>query len=101
MTWKKINFEKEEPPKDHMIKVINVYALTSDQVEKDEKAVQELYEAIEKLIETFQNTSASITLIAGYFNTKNGKRLVEEEQHIGQYSKVLGIEVAISYQNSG
>lgn len=76
VTWKKMNFEKEKTPRDHMIKIINVYVLTSDQVEKDEKAVQELYEVVEKLIETFQNTSASITLIAGYFNVKIGKRLV-------------------------
>ena len=55
-----------------------VYFPTSDQVEKDEKVVQEVYKAIEKLIKTFQNTSASITLIAGYFNAKIGKRRVGE-----------------------
>ena len=73
-------------PVDHMINIINVYAPTSEKVEKDKKEIEEIYAKVEKLIEEFSKITTSITLIAGDFNAKVGKS-TNEEQCLGKYSK--------------
>ena len=78
---------EKSAPKDHLINVINVYAPTSEKVEKNENIVQKIYQDIENLINELK-CSTSVTFIGGDFNAKVGKKLKEEEINcLGQYSK--------------
>ena len=78
---------KRKTPKDHMINIINVYVPTSDQVEKDEKAMWEVYEAVQKLIKTFQNILASIILIAVYFKKDQKETCGEGGAHSSLFKR--------------
>ena len=82
----KLIISKEEPV-DHMINIINIYAPTSEKVERNEEEIKKLYTEIEKLMKTFKKQKSSVTFIAGDFNAKVGKRSNEEEKNIiGGYS---------------
>ena len=80
----KLIISKNEPV-DHMINIINVYAPTSEKVEKNPKEVEDMYLQIEKLMTTFKKQQSSITMIAGDFNAKVGKKS-NEERCIGNHT---------------
>ena len=82
-----LKIERNEP-KDHLINIINVYAPTSDKVEKNENTVQSVYREVEQLLNKLKSPT-SVTLIGGDFNAKIGKRTNQdgEIQCIGKFSK--------------
>ena len=80
----KLIISKQEPI-DHMINIINVYAPTSDKVAKDKREVEEMYSEIEKLLKKFKKMKSSVTMVAGDFNAKVGRKL-NEEKCLGNYS---------------
>ena len=71
---------------DHMVNIINVYAPTSEKVEKDSKEVENLYSEINKLMDNFRKMKSSITFVAGDFNAKVGRQM-NEETCVGKHSK--------------
>ncbi len=73
---------------DHMINIINVYAPTSEKVEKDKGEIEKVYAEVEKLLNVFRKNKSSVTFVAGDFNAKIGKRDNEsgEENIMGKYS---------------
>ena len=69
-----------------MVNIINVYAPTSDKVEKNSTEIESLYGEVEKLLTKFRKLKSSVTFIAGDFNSKVGKR-ENEETCMGRHSK--------------
>ena len=65
---------RKSEPVDHMVNIINVYAPTSDKVEKNSTEIESLYGEVEKLLTKFRKLKSSVTFIAGDFNSKVGKR---------------------------
>ena len=80
----KVKISKKEPD-DHMVNIINVYAPTSEKVEKNPEEAENLYAEVETLLSKFKKMKSSITIVAGDFNAKVGKR-INEERCMGSYS---------------
>ena len=73
----RLTIRKSEPV-DHMINIINVYAPTSEKVDRSREEIDVLYAQVEKLRDNFRKLKSAITLIAGDFNAKVGKKENEE-----------------------
>ena len=56
------------------INIINVYVPTSERAKKFPGEMQKMYNDLNKLCKEIDKISTSITIIAGYFNAKIGKR---------------------------
>ena len=75
-------------PVDHLINIINIYAPTSEKVEKSKDEIEKIYTEVEKLLKKFKKNKASVTFVTGDFNAKVGKRQEDgdEERIMGRYS---------------
>ena len=71
---------------DNIINNINVYARTSNQAKKCPNELKKLYKNVDKLCKEFDKIPSSITILAGYFNSKVGKG-TGAESCIGQWSR--------------
>ena len=67
------------------INIINVYVPTSDQAKKCPNDIKKLYKNLDKLCKEFDKAPSSITMLAGDFNNKVGRR-TGPESCIGQWS---------------
>ena len=67
----------------NLLTVVDIYAPTTDIVEKDPNVLIELYEQLDKVIDEIKNTS--LMIIAGDMNSKIGKS--KDEECCGKYSK--------------
>ncbi|XP_033120167.1 craniofacial development protein 2-like [Anneissia japonica] len=67
------------------ITLINVYAPTSDRAEKYPAERERMYKELDELVSKFANKT--FLLICGDFNSKIGKKHLDEEKCIGNYSK--------------
>ena len=68
----RIKIKKAKPK--YTVNIINVYAPTSDRAKKQPNELQKFYKDLCKLCKELDNEKTSITLIAGDFNAKVGKR---------------------------
>ena len=58
----------------NIINIINVYAPTSDQARKYPNELKKLYKNLDKLCKGLGKAPSSITMLAGNFNSKVGRR---------------------------
>ena len=68
----------------NIINIINVYVPTSDQAKKCPNEIKKLYKNQDKLCKEFDKAPSSITMLAGGFNSKVGRR-TGPESCIGQW----------------
>ena len=81
-----MKIEKVNPKPKHVIHIINVYAPTSERAKKFTGEIQKTYGDLNKLSKEMDKISTSITIIAGNFKAKIGKRN-GSENCIGQWSR--------------
>ena len=78
----KISKIKRKPK--NIINIITVYVPTSDQAKKCPNEIKKLYKNLDKLCKEFDKAPSSITMLAGDFNSKVGRR-TGPESCIGQW----------------
>ena len=74
------------PKTKHIINIINVYAPTSERAKKIPGDIQKIYNDLNKLYNETVKIPTSITITAGNFNAKSGKKN-GSENCIGQWSR--------------
>ena len=70
----------------NIINIINVYTPTSDRAKKYPNELKKMYKNLDKLYKEFDEVPSSITMLAGDFNSKIGRR-TGPEICIGQWSR--------------
>ena len=80
----RIKISKIKMKPKNIINIINVYAPTSDRAKKCPNEIKKLYKNLDKLCKEFDKAPSSITMLAGGFNSKVGRR-TGPESCIGQW----------------
>ena len=70
----------------NIINIINVYTPTSDQAKKLPNEIKKLYKNLDKVRKEFDKAPSSITMLAGDFNSKLGRKS-GPKNCIGQWSR--------------
>ena len=80
----KIKISKIKMKPKNIINIINVYAPTSDRAQKYPNELKKLYKNLDKLCKELGKVPSSITMLAGDFNSKEGRR-TGPESCIGEW----------------